>query len=88
MDTKKWYLSYTGYDAMERMGNEIQQVEIPLSSTEELSAIEEAKVKWSDIVTKETTYWEKQKNEWAHPPKKPFNDVEPRPFVVYKISLQ
>lgn len=87
MKRGKWFLTYTDYNEMESMGNEIESVEVALDSATEDEAIAEAKMKWEDRVAKANAYWEKQKKEWAHPPSGPFHGISPRPCVIYKIQL-
>lgn len=85
--TGKWFLEYTHHDEMESMGNEVQQTEVPLAATDEVTAIAEAKAIWEKIVREANAYWEKQKATWAHPPTGPFHGLNPNPRVVYRIPL-
>lgn len=83
----KWFLEYTYHEEMESMGNEVQQIEVPLVATDEIAAIVEAKVIWAIKAQEAKAYWEKQKATWAHPPAGPFHGLNPNPRVVYRIPL-
>jgi hypothetical protein len=83
----KWFLEYTDYDEMESMGNEVHQTEVSLVATNEVAAIEEAKLIWKEKLQEATSYWEKQKKTWALPPTGPFHGLTPNPRVVYRVSL-
>ena len=83
----KWFLEYTDYNEMESMGNEVQQTEVPLVATDEVTAIKEAKLIWKEKLDEATAYWEKQKETWEHPPTGPFHGLTQNPRVVYRVSL-